>query len=429
VNGAVRRGWCPGLSSPMRTGDGLLVRFLPADHIPIGSLIALCAAARRHGNGTVEVTARGSLQMRGFTACSAAAFARDVEALTIPAAAGVPVVADPLPEDPDCLIDATKLAMELRAAIAQARLALAAKICVIVDGGGRLHLDALSADLRLRALPTQAGPQLHVAIAGDARSAIALGCISPERAPDFVVRLLAVVAQQGAAARARDCIGELRKIAIEGCDEPPPLPSRPPAAPIGIHALRNGGVALGVAPVFGHAQAEAFCELARIAALYGGDALRPAPGRALLLIGLDRDGVNQLVGTAQALGFVVRADDPRRHIIACPGSPACASGMIAARQLAADIAPHVPALRSTIHISGCPKGCAHPAPAALTIVGTQDGCGIVRHGSAHVPPSRYIQPADLVAEVVRTAHEMGPASDRETQACSLSQCERDGVRG
>ena len=103
--------------------------------------------------------------------------------------------------------------------------------------------------------------------------------------------------------------------------------------------------------------------------------------------------------------------------------------MIAARQLAADIAPHVPALRSTIHISGCPKGCAHPAPAALTIVGTQDGCGIVRHGRAHVPPSRYIQPADLVAEVVRTACELGPASDRATQACSLSQWERDGVRG
>jgi precorrin-3B synthase len=399
VNGAVRRGWCPGLSSPMPTGDGLLVRFLPADHIPIGSFIALCAAARRHGNGTVEISARGSLQMRGFTARSATAFARDVEALAMSAADGVPVMADPLPEDPDCLIDATKLAMELRAGIAQARLALAAKVCVIVDGGGRLHLDALSADLRLRAVPREAGPQLHVAIAGDARSAIALGRISPERAPDLVVRLLAVIAQRGPAARARDCIGELSRIAIESCGDPTPLPSRSPAAPIGIHALRNGRVALGVAPAFGHAQAETFCELARVAGMHGGDALRPAPGRALLLIALDRDGVNRLAGTAQALGFIVSPDDPRRHIIACPGSPACSSGMIAARQLAADIAPHMPDLRSTIHISGCAKGCAHPAPAALTIVGTDQGCGIVHHGSARVPPSRYVEPANLLAEV------------------------------
>ena len=76
---------------------------------------------------------------------------------------------------------------------------------------------------------------------------------------------------------------------------------------------------------------------------------------------------------AEQLGFIVRADDPRRHVVACAGAPICASAHIAARALApliaAAAAPHLDG-SFTIHISGCAKGCAHPAPAALTVVGT-----------------------------------------------------------
>ena len=75
MNAPHRRGACPGLSAPMATGDGLLVRFLPADGIALDAAVALCAAARTHGNGTIEITARGSLQVRGLSARSAPAFA------------------------------------------------------------------------------------------------------------------------------------------------------------------------------------------------------------------------------------------------------------------------------------------------------------------------------------------------------------------
>jgi len=402
VSAPARRGWCPGLSSPMPTGDGLLVRLLPADHIPIAAFIALCAAARRHGNGTIEISARGSLQMRGLTQQSAPLFARDVQCLAIPAAESV--ISDPLPEDPYCLLDAARLATELRAAVAQARLSLSAKVCAIVDGGGRLHLDALAADLRLRAVATQEGLRLHVAVAGDARSTVSLGFIPPECACDAVVQLFGVIAAQGPTARARDCIdalglGPFRAAIDRWCDEAYEMPSRAPAEPIRMHPLRDGLFALGIAPVFGHAPAEAFSELARVAGLHGTKAMRPAPGRALLLIGVNRDAVDQLTRAADAIGFITRADDARRGIIACPGSPACASGLIPARSLAAAIALHVPNVQGTIHISGCSKGCAHPAPAALTIVGTEQGCGIVRHGTARSVPSRFVDPADLIVEI------------------------------
>src|SRR5262245_29748013 len=123
----------------MPTGDGLLMRLLPADRMSVASFIALCGAARRHGNGTIEISARGSLQMRGFTEKTASAFAREVATLAISAADGVPIITDPLPEDANCLVDATKLASTLRADIARAGLTLNPKVSVVIDGGGRLH--------------------------------------------------------------------------------------------------------------------------------------------------------------------------------------------------------------------------------------------------------------------------------------------------
>jgi precorrin-3B synthase len=111
----------------------------------------------------------------------------------------------------------------------------------------------------------------------------------------------------------------------------------------------------------------------------------------------------RLASDAERLGFVVRADDPRRRIIACPGKPACGSGLIAARVLAAEVAQvaDVTATGATIHVSGCRKGCAHPGPATLTIVGTERGCGIVQGGSTRAGPSAYVDTQDLAAHVVR----------------------------
>ena len=126
-----RRGACPGLSAPMPTGDGLLVRFMPVENMALDAFVALCAAARAHGNGTVEVTARGSLQVRGLTPRSAPLLASAIAALDIATADGVPVIADPLADDPAALIDAAGLASVVRQAIADARLVLGAKVSVV----------------------------------------------------------------------------------------------------------------------------------------------------------------------------------------------------------------------------------------------------------------------------------------------------------
>src|SRR6202140_3969385 len=148
------RGACPGLSAPMATGDGLLVRLLPTGTIALDTFASLCAAARQHGNGIIEVTSRGSIQIRGLSAASAPRFAAAIAALGIAAEDGIPVLINPLAGlDVEDIIDAGVLAADLRLALAQRSLTpeLSAKVSVAIDGGGAVDLDGIAADVRFRA--------------------------------------------------------------------------------------------------------------------------------------------------------------------------------------------------------------------------------------------------------------------------------------
>jgi precorrin-3B synthase len=403
------RGACPGLSAPMESGDGLLARVMPTAPIPLDDFIALCAAAREHGNGTIEITARGSLQVRGLTPLSAPLFAASVAALDSDICDGVPVIADPLEDDPAALLDANAIAADLRRAIAAAALRLAPKVSVIVDGGGRLTLDALSADIRLRAIPKAEGVALHVALAGNAASATPLGVVAPGTAADVVANILELIAARGPEARARDVlrkdgIAAFRAVAAHRLVPAPRVPGRPRAEAIGRHRQKGGAFALGLGLAFGHTQGT-LMELTHVAKSNGAKWVRPAPDRVLLLGPFSEANATATRSAAKRFGFVTEPHDPRRRIVACPGAPACASGLIAARALAAEIAQHLPSSGDGIalHVSGCAKGCAHPAPAPLTIVGTELGCGIVRDGAARATPSAYVDAVDIVAEIVRIA--------------------------
>src|SRR6218665_2715428 len=65
---ALRRGWCPSTLRPMETGDGWLVRLHPPGaRLSPTQLARIAALAREHGNGLIELSARGNMQLRGVT--------------------------------------------------------------------------------------------------------------------------------------------------------------------------------------------------------------------------------------------------------------------------------------------------------------------------------------------------------------------------
>ncbi len=85
-------------------------------------------------------------------------------------------------------------------------------------------------------------------------------------------------------------------------------------------------------------------------------------------------------------GLITRADDPMLKVIACTGAPGCPQALIATRPLARALSSSLPK-GTLLHIAGCAKGCAHPGPAALTLVGCPGGTlGLIRSGTAASHP-------------------------------------------
>ncbi len=413
-----RRGACPGLSLPMPTGDGLLVRFKPIGIIPLAAFIALCAAARRDGNGIIEVTGRGSIQVRGLSPESAPRFADSVAALGIAAADELSVLANPLAGlDPTETLDAGALATDIRRAAARAGLGagLAPKVSVAVDGGGTLNLYDVAADVRLCAQRVDRAVALRVNLGGDGANAAQLGVVAPTDGVDAVIRLLGVIARHGHTARARDILAAggiaafrsaIADLATAGALPPN---TREPSELIGTHRLRDGSLACGIGLPFGHAEAVALGRLAASAAAVGAAGIDTA-SRTLLVVGLADRTMPTFVHHAERFGFIVDAGDPRRRVIACAGAPICASGRVATRALAPTIADSVATFPNGtfIHVSGCAKGCAHSGKAALTVVGAPAGCALIVEGSVSDAPFAMVMAEDLAVAVTRYVRELTP---------------------
>jgi precorrin-3B synthase len=90
--------------------------------------------------------------------------------------------------------------------------------------------------------------------------------------------------------------------------------------------------------------------------------------------------VEGLAAMPALAGLVTRAGDPLRRVEACSGAPACLQALAPVRGLAERLAPQVPQGK-VLHLSGCAKGCAHPAPADFTLVATAQGFDLIRNGT------------------------------------------------
>lgn len=386
---------CPSLVAPMATGDGLIARLLPADgELSLAALAAIAVAAARCGNGVVEVTQRGSLQVRGLSAETVAGLERAVHAAGASPPAGPPVHVGPLAGlDPAEIADPRPLAAMLRDRLAAAVTAAApAKLAIIVDGGGGFGLDGLSADLRLVAVRTAGVPAWRLETDD--------GALTPPLLPaEAVAAAVAFVAGLDRSQRKR------------------PRP-RVPVVPVGVLI---DGAAAGVVVPYGFTDAGRLADLAVAAAGAGATRIRLSPGHGLVFVGTGSAGSGApaglgaspvtaaaaagfaptaLLAAAAELGFIVGPGDPRLALSVCAGAPACGSGEAPTRALAdAVVAAAAPLIAEggSVHLSGCAKGCARATPADLTIVGRVGSYGMVRDGRAGDCPDETVPPEALLA--------------------------------
>src|SRR4051812_19338334 len=154
----MRRGFCPGVWAPMPSGDGLLVRVrAPRGRLNAQQIRGLSRAARRWGNGIVELTRRGNLQLRGASDTTLPDLQAELLRLTL---ASPTAAAERRPALSVCPFDGLDgrcpplgaLAQTLEALLAEPDLTrnLSDKFSLLLNGGSPLF-DDLQFDVRIDA--------------------------------------------------------------------------------------------------------------------------------------------------------------------------------------------------------------------------------------------------------------------------------------
>jgi len=388
------KGWCPMLLSPMQSGDGWLARVKPsAGKVSAAAAHVVADAARRHGNGHIDLTSRANFQIRGLTPQGAELLAETIIghglANANPSMEAIRnVMASPLgSDDPSAAFDSHALARDIEAMLAgePALWALPSKFGILLDGGGVLPLHDVNADIMVR--PYEGALALHLDL-----GTLATLCDPASLAE--TIEALALVFLRMSAERSEPprriralvmAVGEEAIFAAAGLSTTslPPLPKSEPQSPIGLISLRDQARgAFGVGLPFGRIDGEALATLADLSERYGDASLRTTPWRALLLIGIASVDEKILRDEVTALGLIADSSDPRLTIFACVGAPSCQSASVDARGDASYLATAIRATPDdTMHVSGCVKACAHRSPAALTLVGRDGRYDLVRNGT------------------------------------------------
>lgn len=368
------QGWCPGALRPMESGDGLVVRIRPRlARLSEVEGQALAAAALAHGNGLIEVTARGNVQLRGVTRASHPALLADLGALRLIDASEAEerhrnVLVTPFWTPGD---GTAYLAQTLYAALAKGP-DLPGKFGFALDTGARPLLSASSADIRIeRAL--DGGLILRPDGAAEGQR------VTAETAVPQAITLAEWFVASGGVREGRGRMAALLKAAVP----PLTLDTAPaPALPVPGPGLRPEGAL--VALEFGILRAEVFADLAR-------RPLRITPWRMLLL-----EGASAMPEGAR---LIANPADPRLRVLACTGAPGCPQALQKTRGLARRLAPAVPQ-GQRLHVSGCAKGCAHPGVADLVLTGTPRGFALIRNGRAGDSALRVLPPDAIMPETL-----------------------------
>ncbi|MFE0460660.1 cobalamin biosynthesis protein CobG [Kitasatospora sp. NPDC058965] len=374
---------CPGALRLHRADDGALARVrVPGGLLAADQAHALADAATELGDGQLETTSRGNVQLRGLAqGCGAELAERLSAAGLLPSLSHDRVrniVASPLAgldggpglqgwlDELDTLLQRSERAR-----------ALSGRFLFALDDG-RGDTAGLDADLTLIARPDGG------ALLRPGRAAVAARVEDGPRAALRAAEAFLAVADGAWRVREADPDGS-RLFAALGLT-PGPLPELPGTRPaVGRHP---GALVVGLR--FGRAGAEQWHRLADAAH----DGLRVTPWRSVVLPG---------VAAVAIPGLRTDPASPWEGATACTGAPGCAKSLADVR---ADAAAGLDATTGSgglpVHWSGCERRCGHPSGQWVDVLATGPDTYRISQQSGSTTEVTNHQMAAAVADARRT---------------------------
>ena len=395
---------CPGVLRLAEAADGRLARIrLPGGLVGAGQMRVLARLAGEFGDGRVELTSRGNVQLRALAEGAAGPLTDELtRAGLLPSLSHDRVrnvLASPL-AGLDGGPDLTGIVRALDAALcARPRLAeLSGRFLFAVDDG-RGDVAGLGADVT--ALVGATGTVVNgLAIQGRGSEhgveAVMLACaeafLDEAAAQGGTAWRIADLADGDERVRAEVAVRLGLAAAPESTAAPEPEPTAAPqptvapqptaapqltaapqataagsqasARPVGL--VGAGGTAAVLLAPLGRLTA---AQLTWLAGQVTGRPARITPWRSVVVP--DLPDAARTLDEAARLGFGVDDASPWLRLTACAGRPGCASALADVQADAAAFAAQWP--ERIVHVSGCARHCGRPAATQIDVTATSEG--------------------------------------------------------
>jgi precorrin-3B synthase len=369
---------CPGALETHAAADGGLARVrVPGGSLTAAQLRMLVAAARELGDGHLELTSRGNLQLRGLPAGAEAELGARLAGAGLLPSATHERVRNLLGSTLSGRTDGGHL--DVRPWIHAFDAALCADpglaelpgrfLATLDDGrgdvaglGGDVGLLALSPDaVALTLGGTDSGVRAQPGDAVALALAAARAFLAERAAQDSSAWRLSELADGPARVAAR--LGGPANAVL-------PLPAAPLTGPVGAAVQRDGRTALiGVVPL-GRLNADQADLLASLAA-----EVQLTPWRSVVVPDLAEDAVDDAAVDLFRTGVVFDEASPWLRVSTCAGRPGCAKSLADVRADAslAVRTGSLPAGGARQHWVGCERRCGRPQGDVVDVVATPTG--------------------------------------------------------
>jgi len=379
---------CPGAVRLHEAADGFLARVrVPGGRLSLAQAGALGAAAARLGDGNLELTSRGNVQLRGLRRSAGAELASLLQSAgllpSLDHDRARNVVASPLSGlDGRGRLDISPWVVQLDEILCgTGNLAnLSGRFLIGLDDG---RGDVVS----LR-------PDVTVVAGRDGAAWLRLGDVdTPATVPAAAAPRLAAQAAEAFLAVRHDLGSDAWRV-LELPDAPrrmvrwledagvttattprhPPTAHHPDPPQLGVVPGPDGRTSLSVLSRLGRVTADQWRRVAAVAAV-GGRSVRLTPWRGVVLPHVPTATADDLLAELGAAGFVTRAGSPWAGATACAGRPGCARSLTDVRHDASVVLAAAPSARRPlpVHWSGCERRCGHPGTTHVEVVAGEFG--------------------------------------------------------